>query len=197
MKEEWRDIPGYEGLYKVSNTGKILSLDYAHRGYAQELVPKVNNKGYLWVQLKHNNQRKDCLIHRLVAEAFIDNPNGFPLINHKDENKKNNNSWNLEWCTRKYNANYSLDRHPERRLEISKLSKMERSKRGPYRKRKTAKPTKYTQPVVQKDMNGNVIREFENIAAITREIGYCNSSILGCCNHSRKTAYGYKWEFEN
>ena len=97
MQEVWKDIKGYEGLYQISNTGKVKGLK---RNKVLKLI--LQRSGYYYVDL----QRKRRLVHRLVAEAFIDNPDNLPEVNHKDEDKVNNDASNLEWCTSKYNANY-------------------------------------------------------------------------------------------
>lgn len=98
-KEEWRTISGTMGKYAVSNLGRIRSK----RGI---LKPSLSAKKYLHVALSVNGKRKDVNIHRAVAEAFIENPQNFPIINHKDENKVNNRADNLEWCTYSYNISY-------------------------------------------------------------------------------------------
>lgn len=103
MKEIWKDIKGYEGLYKVSNLGNIKGLKSN-----KILTPKKRNDGYLNIQLYKNNKRKKFFIHRLVAEMFLKNPNNYPCVNHIDENKHNNNLTNLEFCSIKYNNKYSL-----------------------------------------------------------------------------------------
>ena len=100
--EEWRDIKGYEGLYKISSYGRVYSY---HKRDTLKL--NYNNKnGYYSVKLSKSNICKKFLVHRLVAESFIPNPNNYPQVNHKDENKQNNYVDNLEWCTAKYNCNY-------------------------------------------------------------------------------------------
>ena len=104
--EEWRDIKGYEGKYQVSNLGRVKSLNY-HRENREEILSNVPDKyGYLIVSLCKNGKELAFKIHRLVALHFIENPNNYPQINHKDENKQNNRADNLEWCTAKYNNNY-------------------------------------------------------------------------------------------
>ena len=117
--EEWKDIPGYEGLYQVSNTGKIKGLPRVtvQNQILQEriLIPGVINNGYLQITLHKNGEHKNFLVHRLVANAFIPNPKNLPEVNHKDEDKTNCNSDNLEWCTRKYNINYGT--HNQRSAE--------------------------------------------------------------------------------
>ena len=105
-KQIWKDIPGYEGLYEVSNTGRVRSLNYNGTGKTKVMKLSTNKLGYKKVGLCKDGKRKVYFIHRLVALAFIPNPNNYPIINHKDENPSNNAVWNLEWCTQKYNINY-------------------------------------------------------------------------------------------
>lgn len=108
--EVWKDVAGYEGFYKVSNRGNIYSVERkdsrGQRCGGRMLKPKYGGKGYHQVNLHKNGVSKTKYVHRLVAEAFIPNPKGFLEVNHKDENKSNNESSNLEWCTRNYNMNY-------------------------------------------------------------------------------------------
>lgn len=106
MKEIWKHINGYED-YMVSNLGRVKSLK---RGKEKILVPLPNGKGYYKVCLWRNGSQKSFKIHRLVAEAFLDNPNNLPIINHRDENKQNNAVSNLEWCNEKYNHIYSCSK---------------------------------------------------------------------------------------
>ena len=106
MDEIWKDIEGYEGLYQVSNLGRVKSLNYKRSGREKILKPDKSKTGYLYLCLYKNNKRNHCRIHRLVANAFIENPNNYPYINHIDECKSNNNISNLEWCSPKYNINH-------------------------------------------------------------------------------------------
>ena len=96
LNEIWKPIKGYEQLYQVSNLGNISN-------YRKIMKPFENNSGYLVIDLRCNKTRKKCLVHRLVAEAFVENSNNYPLVNHKDGNKHNNASSNLEWCTNSEN----------------------------------------------------------------------------------------------
>ena len=102
MIEEWKDIKGYEGLYQVSNLGRVKSLKF---GKERILKTGVDRYGYISVNLYKNNKRKLCKVHRLVAEAFIPNLENKPEVNHLDEDKTNNMVSNLEWCTRNENVN--------------------------------------------------------------------------------------------
>ena len=123
MIEEWRPIEGYEGLYEVSNTGQVRSLDKYDsmnrflRGRILRLF--TDGLGYLRAQLYSNSKRKSFLVHRLVAQAFIPNPDNLPQVNHRDENPSNDNVDNLEWCDGKYNVNYGtrIDRIRDIRLK--------------------------------------------------------------------------------
>lgn len=109
MKEEWIAIFNHPD-YSVSNLGRVKSF----KRKEVILKPMVNHKGYLKVEL----DSKCCLIHRLVAEAFIHNPNNLPQVNHKDENKENNCVSNLEWCDNKYNSNYGSRVIPVIQLDL-------------------------------------------------------------------------------
>ena len=105
--EIWKDIPGYEGLYQVSNYGNVKSLNYrGTKGKHKCLKQNTDKYGYKVVILANHGKYKSYKVHRLVASAFIENPNNYPQVNHLDENPANNNYLNLEWCTAKYNINY-------------------------------------------------------------------------------------------
>ena len=104
--EEWKDIKGYEGIYQISNKGRVKSLNYNRTGKEKIREGTVDNTGYKIISLSKNGKEKKYSIHRLVAQAFLPNPDNLPVVNHKDENKLNNNVENLEWCTHKYNCNY-------------------------------------------------------------------------------------------
>ena len=119
--EIWRDIKGFEGIYQVSNRGNIRSLDrISVNSYGMPrklkghiMKPYLNVYGYLDIGLSNCGAGNIFKVHRLVAEAFIPNPDNLPQVNHKDENKTNNNVENLEWCTNRYNVKYSIERKKE------------------------------------------------------------------------------------
>lgn len=126
MIEEWRQIPGYEGLYEVSSYGRVRSLDrYVKGRYGNYRLHKgkilrleLSNSGYYFVELMHKYKRKHFYVHRLVAEAFIDNLHSFRDVNHKDEDKTNNIVDNLEWCDHKYNCNYGTKTERQKNTNI-------------------------------------------------------------------------------
>lgn len=113
--EQWVPIEGYEGLYAISNFGNIVSLMFRNnictKPKVQKITPYDNGHGYLMVQLKDwNGSRKVFYVHRLVGEAFLENPHRLPVINHIDHNRSNNRADNLEWTTQKENVNYSAEK---------------------------------------------------------------------------------------
>lgn len=124
MEEEiWKDVSGYEGLYQISNKGRIKSF-INNKGICREKILKLVLKktGYLQITLHKNKQQKVFRVHKLVALAFLPNPNNLPFINHKDENKSNNCVDNLEWCDEKYNVNYGTCRQ--------KISESQKGEKG-------------------------------------------------------------------
>lgn len=133
INEQWKSVEGFEGLYEVSNLGRVKSLNYNRTGVEKVLKPNKTKNGYLYVGLCRNGKEKKFKVHRLVAEAFLPNPEGLPEINHIDENKTNNVVSNIEWASRRYNMNYgtiqeriatALTNHPARSkpVEASKFS---------------------------------------------------------------------------
>lgn len=185
MEEIWKDIQGYEGIYQVSNLGNVKSLNYRNRGYAQNLVPKTNNKGRLWVELAKNRIKKPFQISRLVAETFVENPEKLPIVNHKDENPKNNRVDNLEWCTLSYNVRYSIKRHPERTRKGIQTGKRNCIRNGKLTNLR----------VYQLTLEGEIVREWDNSTQIKRETGMSDWSISECCRGNRSKAYGFRWQY--
>lgn len=164
-KEIWKDIKGYEGLYQVSNYGRIINYK------SKRILKGRVSFGYLRITLYKYGKAKTFMVHRLVAEAFISNPNKLPQINHKDENKMNNNVNNLEWCNSQYNINYG------KRNEIV-------SKKLTNHPKKSKKIRCVETGIV-----------YSSSREIERELGYFHSNILACCNGKRKTRGGYHWEY--
>lgn len=182
--EVWKDIVGYEGLYQVSNLGRVKSLKrkvYAGRNrmrwqYERILSNnKTNGNGYIVVSLNKESKSKNKYVHRLVAEAFLENTNNYKYINHKDQNTFNNNVNNLEFCTAQYNSTYR-DAHIKRGLKFR--NNLVNSKK-----------------VYQLDENENIIKEFPSMAEASRELGTNHTSIYACLNGKQKHAFGYKWKY--
>lgn len=176
MREIWKAISGFEGLYEVSDLGNVKRLEIEGKtgtgnyGRKERILSKhTNNKGYELVDLFKDGKVFQSLVHRLVALAFLENPDNMPEVNHKDENKRNNSSDNLEWCTHKYNMNYG-----ELKNKIGKANSIQ---------------------IIQKDLNGNVIKMFNSAMEAQRETGIRNGNINECCKMKRKTAGGYLWEY--
>ena len=121
-EEIWKDIIGYEGLYQVSSLGRVRSLDrfYYRLHKGKVLSPTKDRYGYLTVTLNCNGKSKTIKIHRLVAQAFIENPDNLPQVNHKDEVKSNNCVDNLEWCSAKYNNNFGTRQERYRNTMLEK-----------------------------------------------------------------------------
>lgn len=121
MSEIWKDIAGYEGLYQISNQGRVKSLkrwDVNKKAFVDDesiLHPTGNGYGYMIVGLRKETRKTNHYVHRLVADAFVSNPNGHTYVNHLDYNKQNNDASNLEWCSQKENMQHSRDRmkHPK------------------------------------------------------------------------------------
>lgn len=176
MEEFWKDIEGYEGLYQVSNFGRVKSLERLvksnnnnYRIVKEKILKQNQDKdGYRIISLNKNNKGKSYRLHRLVAEAFIPNPNNYLVVNHKDENKENNYVDNLEWCTIHYNNIYG------HRIEKAKKNK--------------------NIPLKQCDLFGNIVNIWNSATEVCNVLGYDISSIRKCCNKKRLTAYGFKWE---
>lgn len=165
----WKDVKEYEGLYQISDEGQVKSLGNNKSRKEKILKPTKNRDGYLQVPLCKNGKRKTIKIHRLVAEAFISNPDNLPEVNHKDENKINNCVENLEWCDRKYNINYGTGK-----------------KRG---------AEKLSKPVKQFDLQGNFIQEFSSIMEVERKYGYSQGNISSACSGRLRQVYNYRWSY--
>ena len=171
--EEWRDIEGYEGLYQISNKGRVKSLNY--RMTRKEGILKPNDtQGYLQIRLCKNKNHKHYYVHRLVADAFIPNSNNLPEVNHKDEDKHNNCVDNLEWCTSQYNANY-----------------------GTRNVRCGSKGDKHFR--AKKVYCFELDKEYACIRYAADDLNISTSSISDCCRHykGRKVINGYHFYFSD
>ncbi len=164
MDEKWKEIRGYEGLYEVSNSGLVRSLKRSTTS-GKVLRQNKDKYGYYRVCLSKDNIPKTYIVHRLVAEAFIDNPDNLPCINHKNEIKTDNRSENLEWCTVAYNNSYN-DRH----MKIGALRRV---------------------PIVA-EKNGKKLY-FSCIKDAANALGVMHGNISGCIHNAygRKSLNGY------
>ena len=173
MSEVWKAIPGYEGLYEVSDQGRVRSLDRMAVGRWGEYkcygrVLSQHYQKYYSVELNVKGSRKRINVHRLVAMAFLPNPDNLPQVNHKDENSKNNRVENLEWCTSEYNRLYGT--HLERIAQ------------------------KRWVPVIGTDKDGNEHR-FSSMREASEKTGIRQGNISSCCRGVGLTAGGYKWRY--
>ena len=188
--EIFKDIEGYEGSYQVSNEGRVKSLKF---GKERVLRPTVDEYGYLRVGLYIGRNKKTRRVHRLVAQAFIENPDNLPEINHKDENKANNNVENLEWCTSKYNCNYGSYNQ--------KLSEAHKGKPNPWATKALTNRSDQSIPVDMLSKQGEFLRNFPSESEairFLRENGFPKASFVNiskCCKSQRNTAYGHKWRY--
>lgn len=187
MKEIWKDIQGYEGLYQVSNLGNVKSLNWNHCNQQKLLSLDFNGtetKGrYYKVTLFKNHKRKGHLVHRLVAEAFIPNPKNKPQVNHIDGNKINNCVSNLEWVTEKENVNHAI-KH-ELRPRICTFE------------RKKGANNPLSKPIIQKSLDGTIIKEWTCVSEIKTALNFSIPCIRRCCLGGRKTSHGYIWEYKS
>ena len=184
--EEWRDIPEYKGVYQASNLGRIMSLpriDCGGRRWQAKILAQHKVKGYYKTGLHHAGTNRMCSVHRLVASAFLPNPNNYPEVNHKDEDPLNNHVENLEWCDRLYNYYYGTARvraaatrsirlkgripHPEQQKPVAKIS----------------------------ITSGEVLMTYPSASEAARQCGLRESKISLVCNCKRHTTGGYKWKY--
>ena len=188
--EIWKSVVGYEGLYEVSNMGRVRSVDHitiVNRGgqtyekptKGKMLIPLKRQHGYLGVQLygKGGHKKRNLRtmsIHRLVAEAFIENPLGLSEVNHKDEDKTNNRSDNLEWISHKDNTNY-----------------------GTVQKRRSAvvRNNSRSKAVAQYTQDMELVAVYPSFGEAARQTGFAQGNIWRCIHNVYSQAYGYIWKY--
>ena len=173
--ENWKAIAGYEGYYEVSNLGNVRSIPHEvctkggvkRMSPGRNLIQKKARNGYMRVHLSKEGEARYHAVHRLVATAFVFNPDNLKQVNHKDENKANNQAENLEWCTRSYNCKYGHRNDTmieRRRHEVQSII-------------------------------GNVIQTYYSIQSASRITGVNAAHICQCCKGERDTAGGMKWRY--
>lgn len=169
--EEWRDIKGYKGLYQISNLGRVKNIKSG-----RNLMGGINSDGYYTVLLRKKLKAKSFKIHRLVAAAFISNPENKPQVNHKNGNKIDNKVTNLEWVTCKENVRHAWN---------NKLSK------GKYRE-----VGNRAEKVIQMDLENKIINKYESVLKASEKTGISNTAISNCLVGLSKTSGGFKWKYD-
>ena len=164
--------------FQVSNLGRVMNLNYRGTGKAKLVEPFDNGNGYLQVGLSKNEETKTCLVHRLVAETFIPNPNNLPEVNHIDEDKTNNRVSNLEWKNHRDNCNHGT-RNQRAAKANSKVQKNNQKK---------------SKRVLQFTLSGEFIREWPSTAECGRN-GFTQSAVCNCCNGKLPHYKGFRWEY--
>jgi hypothetical protein len=167
--EEWRDVKGYENLYQVNRKGEVRS---SHKGYWEKLSAGIADRGYRHFLLHKDGKRKNVRGCRLVAEAYIPNPDNLPFVNHKDENPTNDCVDNLEWCTCEYNNTY-----------------------GTLKERQSMNNPK-NRPVCMLEPDGTLVREFRNMNEAAKYISGNHSCISRCCSGKIHTYKGKIWKYK-
>lgn len=166
--EEWKEVYGFDILYEISNLGHVRTKYVKNRGYTSEYhdcKPLDNGHGYLRFNWTSNGKHRTVYVHRLVAEYFIDNPNGYPEVNHIDENKTNNTLNNLEWCDRQYNNSYGT---------------------------KNIRAAKKTRRKIRCNETGIV---YDSLKAASEDMEICKTAISNCLNNRSKSSCGYTWSY--
>lgn len=180
--EEWRDIKDYEGFYQISNLGRVKS--FKNKKHPKLLTICMDSSQYLYVGLSLHGKTKNHRIHRLVAQAFIPNPENKPQVNHKDEDKTNNKVENLEWMTAKENANYGT------RIQRI-IPKMKKSLTGRTLTRE------HVQKMGKKVVCLETGEIFDSTMDVERNKGIAHNSISKCCKGKANIAGGFHWSYVN
>lgn len=174
-RENWLPVEGYEGLYEVSDLGRVRSLGNNRKRKMKILKPADNGIGYLMVCLSKNRKSKFLYVHRLVAITFVPNIFGLKEVNHINEDKTDNRADNLMWCDRKENQNWGT-----RNSRVS-----EKNTNG-----------KCSKTVLQFSKDGEFIREWPSVHEVTRVFGFSFQYIASCCRGKCKSAYGFIWKYK-
>lgn len=183
IEEIWRDIEGYEGKYQISSLGQVKSLKDNHGNPREKFLKFYRHRcGYIQVVLTKNSKQIRYYVHRLVAIAFIDNPNNLPQVNHIDENKENNSVDNLEWCTQQYNNTYGT--FQRRRVANTNYKAIGR---------KNAE--KLSKQVYQYSKDGKLIKLWKGIVECGK-YGFDSGNVCKCCKGKLKSHKGFLWSYK-
>lgn len=191
--EIWKDVVGYESIYKVSNFSRVKSLERKitikniyyggntfHTNIREKILKQtIRTDGYLSVRLSKKGNSINCFCHRLVADSFIPNPEKKPFVNHKNGIRNDNMIENLEWCNNSENVIHSYNILNRKRSFLGKFGKYHNS----------------SKKVIQFDLNGNEIKTWYSVVDIERELGFNQAAISHCCNGKTKTSNGFIWKY--
>lgn len=192
LLECWKPVKDYEDLYEVSCIGNVKRLEsvvivrkpnkITTRTYPEKILKQNLSNGYKIISLSKDGITKNAFVHRLVAEAFIPNPNKYPCVNHKDETRDNNNINNLEWCTTQYNVTYGtcIER---------------RAKTHTGKKHKSFRQTKLWKPVDQYDVDGNFIQSYRSLTEAAEISGVDVRYIHAVCSGRQKQSHGFVFKY--
>jgi hypothetical protein len=171
--EIWKDIPGYETLYQASNLGRIKRILFKNNIVTKKenkiLKTRINKNNREQIMLYKNGKRKNMTVHRLVASAFLENPNNYPEVNHIDGNSLNNNVNNLEWCTKQYNMKHAYDNNLTHVKEYNK---------------------KMSKPIIRNDG-----KKYDNSYSASKDLGVSVFSIRDVLKGRSKTCKGYSFKY--
>lgn len=192
MNEEWRDVKGYEGLYQVSSDGRVRSQDkWKFNGFKSFLFKgrilrmRKRPNGYVDVSLHKDRSFKPVLVHRIVAMAFLDGVDGKPYVNHKNANKSDNRSINLEWCTPKENG-----AHAKAHGLYKPLTRQRQMRVSLWVKENMSKP------VIQYDLEGNKLAEFPSANEAGRRLGIRQGLISTVCRGEKPKTHSYVFKYK-
>lgn len=183
-KEKWKDISGYEGIYRISSLGRVYAYKIT-KGRKGDFILKqaTQTQGYKQVKLYLEDTKKTFYVHRLVATAFINNPNNKKFVNHKDGNKANNIETNLEWCTKSENTIHSY-------RELGRISLWKGSKH------RAGIPSKFRKPVLKISIEGEILKEYECGRHVEKD-GFCYKCVSQVCLGKCRKHKGFIWKFKN
>lgn len=183
IKPKWKDIVGYENEYQINQFGEIRTLNDSPKLKKYDVLkPQISKRnGYVYQMLYKNGKEKLLRVHRLVAMAFLPNPNNLPQVNHKDGNKQNNSVDNLEWCEQSDNMKHAY----KNGLQIPSENQ----------RKAIINTNKLKQKKVCQIKDGKIINTFSGISEASRQTKISISCISRCCNLKRKSTNGYEWRF--